>query len=221
MQRFSGHVLRVSGAQLLASSGIAVQLIQLLGRWTSQAVMRYVQEAHMVQLPNLPLAVVGSHEQLKHSGELRLSMATDLAATAHISEHVSSGAPQREEATAELEDPPAPTFDLSHLQAQIDAIQLAIQKPQQAYVARHRGKVLHIGMLEELHTPPQKTRCGWSYGLTNFIRLSEIHVGTRRCQKCFLVFLTTKTPKTSQILLPSPPAVGLRTTTNDFFSAAN
>ena len=187
MQRFSGHVLRVSGAQLLASSGIAVQLIQLLGRWTSQAVMRYVQEAHMVQLPNLPLAVVGSHEQLKHNSELRLSMAADLAAVAHSSDRGASDEPQLEETEAGVEAPPAKTFDLSHLQAQIDAIQLAIQKPQQAYVARHRGKVLHIGMLEELHTPPQawKTRCGWSYGLTNFIRLSEIHVGTRRCQKCF------------------------------------
>ena len=187
MQRFSGHVLRVSGAQLLASSGIAVQLIQLLGRWTSQAVMRYVQEAHMVQLPNLPLAVVGSREQLKHNSELRLSMAADLAAVAHSSDRGASDEPQLEETEAGVEAPPAKTFDLSHLQAQIDAIQLAIQKPQQAYVARHRGKVLHIGMLEELHTPPQawKTRCGWSYGLTNFIRLSEIHVGTRRCQKCF------------------------------------
>ena len=187
MQRFSGHVLRVSGAQLLASSGIAVQLIQLLGRWTSQAVMRYVQEAHMVQLPNLPLAVVGSHEQLKHSSELRLSLATELAAPARRSEQISSEQPPLEEVTADSETPTAPTFDLSHIQAQIDAIQLAIQKPQQAYVARHRGKVLHIGMLEELHTPPQawKTRCGWSYGLTNFIRLSEIHVGTRKCQKCF------------------------------------
>ena len=187
MQRFSGHVLRVSGAQLLASSGIAVQLIQLLGRWTSQAVMRYVHNPHIVQLPNLPLAVVGSHEQLKHSSELRLSMTTDLAAPAQTSEQIASEEPPLEEAVAEAAAPTASAFDLSHIQAQIDAIQLAIQKPQQAYVARHRGKVLHIGMLEELHTPPQawKTRCGWSYGLTNFIRLSEIHVGTRRCQKCF------------------------------------
>ena len=187
MQRFSGHVLRVSGAQLLASSGIAVQLIQLLGRWTSQAVMRYVQEAHMVQLPNLPLAVVGSHEQLRHIGELRLSTTSDPASLPQRSEQIAPEEPLQEETAAAVEPPTAPAFDLSHIQAQIDAIQLAIQKPQQAYVARHRGKVLHIGMLEELHTPPQawKTRCGWSYGLTNFIRLSEIHVGTRRCQKCF------------------------------------
>jgi len=149
--------------------------------------MRYVQEAHMVQLPNLPLAVVGSHEQLRHIGELRLSTTSDPASLPQRSEQIAPGEPLQEETAAAVEPPTAPAFDLSHIQAQIDAIQLAIQKPQQAYVARHRGKVLHIGMLEELHTPPQawKTRCGWSYGLTNFIRLSEIHVGTRRCQKCF------------------------------------
>lgn len=186
LQRFSGHVLRVSGAQLLASSGIPVQLIQLLGRWTSQAVMRYVQESHMVQIPNLPLAVAGTHNQVKHTGEIPIAVVEEQPQSAHPAPFTAASEQDQPE-EAQENQPVHPPRDLSALQAQIDAIQLAIQRPPQAFVARHRGKVLHIGMMEELHTPPHswKTRCGWSYGLTNFIRLSEVHVGARKCQKCF------------------------------------
>ena len=56
-ERFAGHTLRVTGAQLMASCGIPVQLIQLLGRWASSAIQRYVQESPMTQVPNIPLAV--------------------------------------------------------------------------------------------------------------------------------------------------------------------
>ncbi|CAK0892373.1 unnamed protein product, partial [Prorocentrum cordatum] len=51
-RRFGGRTFRVSGAQHLASIGIPLMVIQLLARWSSQVIMRYVSEA--------PFAVVGA-----------------------------------------------------------------------------------------------------------------------------------------------------------------
>ena len=44
-QRFAEHAMRVSGAQMLARAGVSLHLIKLLGRWGSDAVERYVQDA--------------------------------------------------------------------------------------------------------------------------------------------------------------------------------
>ena len=49
--RFSEHVLRVSGAQFLARRGMQVISMQLLGRWGSAAILRYIQDAPLAQLP--------------------------------------------------------------------------------------------------------------------------------------------------------------------------
>ena len=185
LQRFAGHVMRVAGAQMLASSGVPVQLIQLLGRWTSQAVMRYVQEAHLVQLPSLPSAVIGNQSHDRHPGTL--SQAVPATPVRQEQVAVVDKPNEDQEARPSQQAPSVDPEVVRKLQAQIDVIQQAIQKPTQAFVARHRGRVLHVGMLEELHTPPAhwRTKCGWGYGLTNFVRLSEDYPGTRRCQKCF------------------------------------
>ena len=45
VQAWAEHTFRVSGAQMLAMSGVDQGLIQLLGRWGSDAVLRYIQEA--------------------------------------------------------------------------------------------------------------------------------------------------------------------------------
>ena len=46
-ERISGHTLRVTGAQGLAMAGLELWAIQLLGRWGSQSVTRYVRDAHL------------------------------------------------------------------------------------------------------------------------------------------------------------------------------
>ncbi len=42
---YGGHSMRVTGAQYLAAKGLDPLLIQLLGRWGSEVVLRYIQEA--------------------------------------------------------------------------------------------------------------------------------------------------------------------------------
>ncbi|CAE7455635.1 setd6 [Symbiodinium necroappetens] len=53
VQRFGGHVLRVSGAQHLSLLGLSVEQIQLQGRWASDTVRRYVQSAPLLHVPGL------------------------------------------------------------------------------------------------------------------------------------------------------------------------
>ena len=58
LEKYGGHCLRVSGAQFLAAAGVQVALIQLLGRWSSSAVERYVQNAPLSMVPQLPAEVL-------------------------------------------------------------------------------------------------------------------------------------------------------------------
>ena len=43
--RFSQHTCRVSGAQFLTRLGYSLEAVQLIGRWGSDAIKRYIQEA--------------------------------------------------------------------------------------------------------------------------------------------------------------------------------
>ena len=45
LHRFNEHVCRVSGSQFLTRLGYPLETVQLIGRWGSDAVRRYVQEA--------------------------------------------------------------------------------------------------------------------------------------------------------------------------------
>jgi len=56
--RFGEHVLRVPGAQMMARAGLELFVIQLIGRWASDAITRYVQEAHLWGRKNIANAVV-------------------------------------------------------------------------------------------------------------------------------------------------------------------
>ena len=46
----AGHSARVGGAQFLAAIGLDLYLIQLLARWESAIIMRYVTEAPLIAL---------------------------------------------------------------------------------------------------------------------------------------------------------------------------
>eukprot|EP00971_Amphidinium_carterae_P019187 377627-Amphidinium_carterae.1 len=49
-RKFTGHSLRVTGAQFLASQGLPVHLIQLQARWASTVVYKYVQDSPVSQI---------------------------------------------------------------------------------------------------------------------------------------------------------------------------
>ena len=178
-ERFAGHTLRVTGAQLMASCGVPVQLIQLLGGWASAAIQRYVQESPMTQVPNIPLAVQGRHEDFFGAAPTVANLVRESNLEAA---NTNTGVRER----VEVQQAAEPLTDPA-LQSELASLRASITRPNQAYVARYRSKVLHLGCLHELDNPPNtwRSRCGWSYGLTNFIRLSEIPDGGRKCHKCF------------------------------------
>lgn len=67
-RRFGGHSMRVSGAQHLAAVGVPLLTIQLLARWASDVVLRYVAEA--------PLLAVGKIYRMNQA-ELQLNTVID------------------------------------------------------------------------------------------------------------------------------------------------
>ena len=66
-QRFGGHVLRVSGAQYLSRIGLRAAGIQLHGRWASDTINKYLQQAPLANVPQLVtqgvLSGVSNHQE--------------------------------------------------------------------------------------------------------------------------------------------------------------
>ena len=54
----------MSGAQFLASAGTPTPLIQLLGRWSSMAVERYIQMAPLSIIPEMPAQVLSNFDNM-------------------------------------------------------------------------------------------------------------------------------------------------------------
>jgi hypothetical protein len=50
VRRFGGHTLRITGARTMAALGIEIYLIQLMARWASDVVYRYVAEAPLSRM---------------------------------------------------------------------------------------------------------------------------------------------------------------------------
>eukprot|EP00438_Fugacium_kawagutii_P031607 Skav220683 [mRNA] locus=scaffold4902:39183:40898:- [translate_table: standard] len=188
--RFHGHVLRVSGAQLLFTAGVHLQLIQLLGRWTSMTILRYTQQAGLNLLPGIP--------------DIVLNNSSDLSAFAiapAVPSQSGHGAPEqnvrpRKSQAASSEAPPrsAPveSVDPAALQALRDELTqlkqlVSVKDVRAVYVIRTRSHIVHLGSSHELSNPPKswRTRCGWGYGSSNFLRICEINSPLRRCKKCF------------------------------------
>ena len=51
LERFTGHIARISGVQWLHNVGVPMQMLQLLGRWASLTILRYLQAAPLQKLP--------------------------------------------------------------------------------------------------------------------------------------------------------------------------
>ena len=73
------------------------------------------------------------------------------------------------------------------IQDDLRKLQSAVTRPQYAFVKRVRSTVVHIGSTVELSNPPSRWRskCGWMYGTSNFLRVAEIVTPLRKCKKCF------------------------------------
>ncbi|CAE7417574.1 DNMT3A, partial [Symbiodinium microadriaticum] len=75
LQRFTGHIVRVSGAQWLHNLGVPLQMLQVLGRWSSLTILRYLQSAPLQVLPEVASAALqeGQHQRPRAAPWLMVS----------------------------------------------------------------------------------------------------------------------------------------------------
>ena len=142
----------------------------------------------MTQVPNIPSEVLVGDDLQQGARDLRSSVGqVNQPLLPEVPEVVPAASEAAGPSHADGDGVGPSQADFDQLQLQVEAIRSTMNKPKEVYVARYRARVLHIGMMEELNNPPHawRTKCGWCYGLTNFIRLSEVHPGARQCKKCF------------------------------------
>ena len=185
VERFSGHVLRVSGAQWLARMGMGVHQIQLLGRWSSSAVERYVQMAPLLQVEKM------AGELLHPSSSRRVDIGNDdlesETATAQPSEGVPFPPSGQDGPGCDPSKVAEQSAEIQSLRDQVASLKQVILEPEQVLIHRTKSHIVHVGCVAESANNPVhwRTRCGWSYGLTNFYRLASMQTGFRGCRKCF------------------------------------
>ncbi len=186
--RFHGHCLRVSGAQMLAAAGVQVQLIQLLGRWTSISVQRYTQDAALVITPDLPLVVLNNNREASDTSALPAATTSAPRPPMGVNPSTQGANAASSEVKIRLDDMDQRyTASLERMKRQLASLQESVAKPQQAFVKRIRSCIVHVGSMHELTNQPRqwKSRCGWQYGTANFLRVTDIVAPLRKCRKCF------------------------------------
>ena len=190
----------VSGAQFLAAAGVQVALIQLLGRWSSSAVERYIQHAPLSMVPQIP------SEVLTHSGPQRSTAGGTVGTAVGPAPATPAPTPARDDGRnlpsqslqgRFISDPEegrsgqaqltAQRRRLKSLQGEVASLRKAIKPPSEVLVVRPRSSVVHRSVIDEHHNPPDTWRsvCGWKYGCTRFFRVGVVSDTQRFCKKCF------------------------------------
>ena len=156
--RFSGHTARASGAQHLARHGIELWRIQLFGRWSSQAFLRYVRDAPLSNLSSLATEV-SLQEAIKQAKALQPQAPSP--SLAHASTDMfAEGLPEA-----------APPEDLK----------LYVQN---LAAGGKVHRVLTYG--PSFHPRHWRAHCSWFFGrgLTEY-KFVSLDTAGRRCRACF------------------------------------
>ena len=200
IDKFGGHCLRVAGAQFLAAAGVQLPLIQLLGRWSSSAVERYVQNAPLSIVPQIPTEILRAQED--ESAPLSSSFRSavgpapstpapptqrdwpDVQPFNRAGHGFISDPAESQQHQAQLV---AQKGMIDHLQEAVRNIQKALCPPDEILVLRPRSSVVHRSRCDESQNPPVswRTVCGWRYGCTRFFRVATLGDTHRFCKKCF------------------------------------
>ena len=166
----SGHSARRTGALTYVRKGWALPQIAYLGRWKSNVIYQYAEEA----LQSLPVNSPGTTKNSSGKGEdpsgLRRKRDLD-ALKAHVDE--------------QLEKVCSGTKGLEDLKAEVESIKRAAKPgllPRR--IQSISTKVTHANMDMSVCSPPQawRTRCGWSFYGAKAVFLGEEAAVT--CAKC-------------------------------------
>ena len=196
-ERVSGHSLRVTGAQGLARLGWELWAIQLMGRWGSETVKHYVQEALLdFASSRLPARLVDLEEMVAQRRESTI----ELSQPKHTIEDGTSKSPSVKpptsatskcSSTSNPSRDPAPAPDTTD---QTDALAVEVQAvdmipgPTVEFV---RNAVTQFDHMVNRAGPSQarRSRCGWHCdraGRALPISAAELgHAKFGLCDKCF------------------------------------
>ena len=156
---FGGHSLSVSGAQWLARSGVPLPLIQLMARWSSDVIARYVAE--------VPLKTISTvYKSEDSTRELRVLL-DEARRSRDDSERVFGKMKTlfRDAFVAEL-------GEVAELRPRSS---LALSDSSPPFVVK-----THV-----VANRSSKIRCGWAFGLAKFSFTHDCGPVTSRCSVCF------------------------------------
>ena len=188
VHRFGGHCLRVSGAMMLAAAGTPVSLIQLLGRWSSSAIERYIQQAPLSVVPSLPSRILGRPSEPGMGLAPVVPPAATPSPSTPASAAMASGVPVVAQGDgSQNKKVQALVTQLHALEAEVSVLKSLISKPDVSMVVRKKSDIVHITMVNEMENEPiiWQTKCGWYYGTRSFYRVPRITGDLRKCLKCF------------------------------------
>jgi hypothetical protein len=179
IERLGGHSLRVSGAQAMARSGIDVVVIQLMGRWGSSTVLRYIQEAPLERSHLIAASFARSctHSNLDTSEEPLVLARTPCGEA--------EDKPATDNILAITDDPTTPPC---HLAATCTEAETVLFAPSDDLVQNVRTNVTHRScgpLIGDSNT--WSLRCGWKFtrsqpGYAILPRGSKV---ANRCPRCF------------------------------------
>jgi hypothetical protein len=149
--------------------------IQLMGRWGSNFIERYVQDSYLLDQNNISTAVTDRIDARSNQ--------------------------ERSEPRPENSKTPITDATMISLQKDIEAMQkelgtLRIKVDSKALILNNKTQTMHIPVICERGTPSStwKTRCGWAYARQTFCRVTCLPAGASKCTKCW---------KTDELALPN------------------
>ena len=175
LEKWSQHCFRVSGAQLFARAGVPLPVTQVIGRWGSMSVMRYVQDAIFV--PDQTAAQVRS----------ALTSASSSASAS------SSSPPQMQGVSS------------ASVESVVRRVVAECWQNKAVFVHNTRTKFAHKPCENEqaLQSFDWVSACGrWHYGSSNHLRHPSVLPGFSRCAKCFAEEQAVRSAQDQQPVAP-------------------
>ncbi|CAE7199054.1 unnamed protein product [Symbiodinium sp. CCMP2592] len=190
VQLFNGHLARVAGAAWLASKGVNTPIIQLLGRWSSAAVERYVQAAPLAVAPDVPRRILAEDVEIVSVRPAYGDAISQAKAPPALGPQpplaLEDGEPAQVEAPPPEDHSPAVAFEPGPVRPET-VKQVAVAPPEHL-IYNERQKRAHAPDPTEASSDRflWKARgCSWPYGVRSFYRITELPAGAAKCLRCF------------------------------------
>ena len=168
-----GHACRITGARHMASIAIDIWLIQLLARWSSEVVMRYVREAPLARVTDTYKRRMAHHSLDRVLESLRGQITGLESQLSRIDARTSAQLHQH----SELQSEEPRVVDRSSPPHMVTA----------KYVVNPASGKVHLPTRwsTSIDRALWKTKCGWAFGSTDFVPDDELplaHVSI--CDMC-------------------------------------